>query len=99
MKKELISGFVDSELDEKEWKELQNGNKDELKELVEVYRMIGDSIRYNESQVQVSDQFKVRLKEALQQEYSDRLSKPVKNRTVSSDTGFQAERIKEESVM
>lgn len=99
MKKELISGFVDSELNEKEWHQLQFENKDTVKEFVNVYRIIGDSIRYNESHVQVSNQFKVRLKEALQQEYSDRFSKPVKHRTVSSDTGFQAERVKEESVM
>ena len=70
MKKELISAFVDSELDEKQAEQLQNENRHELKEHVNVYRVIGESIRYNQSQVQVSDQFQARLKEALQKEYS-----------------------------
>ena len=44
MKKELISAFVDSELDEKESEQLQNENRHELKEHVNVYRVIGESI-------------------------------------------------------
>lgn len=70
MKKELISAFVDSELDEKESEKLLNENRYEMKELVTVYRVIGESIQYNQSQIQVSDTFQARLKEALQKEYS-----------------------------
>lgn len=70
MKKELISAFVDSELDEKESEQLQNENRHEMKELVTVYRVIGESIQYNQSKIQTSDAFQVRLKEVLQREYS-----------------------------
>ena len=57
MKKELISAFVDSELDEKESEQLRNENRNELKELVNIYRVIGESIQYNQSRIQISDQF------------------------------------------
>ena len=70
MKKELISAFVDSELDEKESEQLQNENRNELKELVNIYRVIGESIQYCQSKIQLSEQFQVRLKEVLKQEYS-----------------------------
>lgn len=99
MKKELISAFVDSELDEKESEQLQNENRHELKEHVNVYRVIGESIRYNQSQVQVSDQFQARLKEAC------RTSIPVfrwqSTRKSDSVSAVYAEgnTVKEESVI
>ncbi len=99
MKKELISAFVDSELDEKEAEQLQNENRHELKEHVNVYRVIGESIRYNQSQVQVSDQFQARLKEALQNEYSGLLVQSTRKSDSVSAVFAEGNTVKEESVI
>ena len=99
MKKELISAFVDSELDEKEAEQLQNENRHELKELVNVYRVIGESIQYNQSQVQVSDQFQARLKEALQKEYSGLQVQSTRESDSVSAVYAEGNTVKEESVI
>ena len=99
MKKELISAFVDSELDEKESEQLQNENRHELKELVNVYRVIGESIQYNQSQVQVSDQFQARLKEALQKEYSGLQVQSTRESDSVSAVYAEGNTVKEESVI
>ena len=70
MEKELISAFVDSELNEEELQQIQNEDRKTLKEVVNVYRVIGETVRYNQSQIQLSEPFQDRLREALQQEYS-----------------------------
>ena len=99
MEKELISGFVDSELNENELQLLQNGNRHELKELVNVYRVIGETIRYKQSPIQVSDTFQNRLREALQKEYSDGVEASTKNSDSLSDVFAGAVSVKEESVI
>lgn len=99
MKKELISAFVDSELDEKDSERLQKENSHGLKELVNVYRIIGESIQYNQSLIQVSDQFQVRLKEALQKEYAGHPA-GSRNGNDSRSVDFVEEKpLKEESVI
>lgn len=99
MKKELISVFVDSELDAKESEQLQNENRHELKELVNVYRVIGESVRYNQSQIQVSDQFQARLKEALQNEYSGLQMQSTRKSDSVSAVYAEGNTVKEESVI
>lgn len=99
MKKELISVFVDSELDAKESEQLQNENRHELKELVNVYRVIGESVRYNQSQIQVSDQFQARLKEALQNEYSGLQMQSTRKSDYVSAVYAEGNTVKEESVI
>lgn len=99
MKKELISVFVDSELDAKESEQLQNENRHELKEFVNVYRVIGESVRYNQSQIQVSDQFQARLKEALQNEYSGLQMQSTRKSDSVSAVYAEGNTVKEESVI
>ena len=99
MKKELISVFVDSELDAKESEQLQNENRHELKELVNVYRVIGESVRYNQSQIQVRDQFQARLKEALQNEYSGLQMQSTRKSDSVSAVYAEGNTVKEESVI
>ncbi len=99
MKKELISAFVDSELDEKESEQLRNENRNELKELVNIYRVIGESIQYNQSRIQISDQFQIRLKEALKQEYSAfPVQSTMESGSLTADY-VESTSVKEESVM
>lgn len=98
MKKELISGFVDSELNEKELQQIESGDRHELKEAVNVYRVIGECIRHNQLKIQTSDQFQGRLKDALQQEYSSQQSALEKNRDSSADSASRVESAQEESV-
>ena len=99
MKKELISAFVDSELDEKESEQLRHENRNELKELVNIYRVIGESIQYNQSRIQISDQFQIRLKEALKQEYSVfPVQSTMESGSLPADY-VESTSVKEESVM
>ena len=99
MKKELISAFVDSELDEKESELLQNENRYELKELVSVYRVIGESIQYRQSQIHISDQFQVRLKEAMKKEYSGFPVQSARTGTIPEACYVKDDPVKEESVI
>lgn len=99
MKKELISAFVDSELDEKELELLQNEDRYELKELVNVYRVIGESIQYRQSQIHVSDQFQARLKEAMKKEYSGFPVQSARPGTIPEAGCVKDDPVKEESVI
>ncbi len=99
MNKELISAFIDSELNEKESEQLQNENSHELKELVNVYRIVGESVRYNQSQIQVDDQFQSRLKQALQKEYSVFSLQPTRESDSPSIEYAEGKTVKEESIV
>ena len=70
-----------------------------MKEHVNVYRVIGESIRYNQSQVQVSDQFQARLKEALQNEYSGLQVQSTRKSDSVSAVYAEGNTVKEESVI
>lgn len=98
MEKELISAFVDSELNEEELQQIQNEDRKTLKEVVNVYRVIGETVRYNQSQIQLSEPFQDRLREALQQEYSMLLLGTDKNSDSLSGSISRVEPEQEESV-
>ncbi len=98
MEKELISAFVDSELNEEELQQIQNEDRKTLKEVVNVYRVIGETVRYNQSQIQVSEPFQDRLREVLQQEYSMPLLGTDKNSDSLSGSISRVEPEQEESV-
>lgn len=99
MRKELVSGFVDSELDEKELQLLENENREKLKKLVNVYRIIGETIRHNEANIQPGDRFLGRLKKVLEQEYATYPEKSAENAVSSSDSASESTRTKEESII
>lgn len=99
MEKELISAFVDSELNEEELQQIQNEDRKTLKEVVNVYRVIGETVRYNQSQIQLSEPFQDRLREALQQEYSMLLLGTDKNSDSLSGSISRVEPEQEESVV
>lgn len=99
MNKELISAFIDSELNEQESEQLQNENSHELKELVNVYRIVGESVRYNQSQIQVDDQFQSRLKQALQKEYSVFSLQQTRESDSPSIEYAEGKTVKEESIV
>ena len=99
MEKELVSAFVDRELNEKELRQLGSENRREVKELVNIYRVIGETIRYNQSRTRTTEPFQDRLKRALQREYSDSVLSGSEEKGGSSKTGdCRAGALKEESV-
>lgn len=99
MEKEWVSAFVDSELNEKELRQLGSENRREVKELVNIYRVIGETIRYNQSRIRTSEPFQDRLRQALQQEYSDSALSGSEEKGGSSKTGdCRTGVLKEESV-
>lgn len=99
MEKELISGFVDNELEEIELHQLKSENRNEVKKLVTTYRVIGKFIRDYQSPIQATEQFQHRLKQALQQEYSISALPEREEKICSCEVGIsRMEPVKEKSV-